>query len=153
MELSIAVLTLLAAGLLVGWLHYKKRQPEAGPPVDSTIRFRGSGRYDHNLVGVSRYLGNLAKVYGDRQSDEGKVVDAVLILDNGNAKDSNAVRVEVQGHTVGYLPPDLARAYRRRLEEGAYLNARGICRAKITSRMYRSIGADYVIRLDLPDKR
>jgi hypothetical protein len=65
----------------------------------------------------------------------------------------NAVRVEVQEQTVGYLPPDVARAYRRLLEENAYLNARGICKARITSRMYRSIGADYVIRLDLPEKK
>jgi hypothetical protein len=151
--LSIAVALTLLAGILVGWLHYKKRQPEAGPSVDSTVRFRGSGRYDHSLVGVSHYHGNLARICRDRDSDEGKVVDAVLILDNSNAKDSNAVRVEVQGQTVGYLPPELARAYRRRLEEGAYLNVRGICRAKITSRMYRSIGEDYVIRLDLPDKK
>jgi hypothetical protein len=106
------------------------------------------------LVGVSRYLLNLEKIYGtDHADDEGKVVDAVLILDNNNAKDKNAVRVEVQGQTVGYLPPDLAKAYRRRLQEGAYLNARGICKARITSRMYRSIGADYVIRLDLPEKK
>ena len=152
--MTIALLTLLTAGLLVGWLHYKKRQPEAALPADSTIRLRGPGRYDYNLVGVSRYLANLAKIYGtDALDEEGKVVDAVLLLDNNNARDKNAVRVEIQGQTVGYLPPDLARAYRRRLEEGAYLNVRGICRAKITSRMYRSFGADYVIRLDLPDKR
>jgi hypothetical protein len=112
-KMTITLLTLLA-GMLLGWLHIKKRQPA---------------------------------------DDDGKVVDAVLILDNTNPKDKSAVRVDVQGQTVGYLSPDLAKTYRRRLQEGAYLNVRGICKAKITSRMYRSIGADYVIRLDLPDKK
>jgi hypothetical protein len=152
--MTIALLSVLAAGLLLGWLHFRKRQPATALPTEAAIRLHGNGRYDFGLVGVSRYLLNLEKIYGtDHADDEGKVVDAVLILDNNNAKDKNAVRVEVQGQTVGYLPPDLAKAYRRRLQEGAYLNARGICKARITSRMYRSIGADYVIRLDLPEKK
>lgn len=151
--MTITLLSVLSAGLLLGWLHVKRRQPVTQSASEAVIRLHGNGRYDFSLVGVSRYLSNLEKVYGtDHTDDAGKVVDAVLIREN-NPKDRNAVRVEVQGQPVGYLPPDVARAYRRRLEEGAYLNARGVCKARITSRMYRSIGADYVIRLDLPEKK
>lgn len=151
--MTIAILAVLSGGLLVAWLHVKRRQPMTAVSSETAVRLHGNGRYDFSLVGGSRYLSNLEKVYGTDHRDEGgKVVDAVLILES-SPKDKNAVRVEVQGQTVGYLPPDVARAYRRRLEEGAYLNARGICKARITSRMYRSIGADYVIRLDLPEKK
>jgi hypothetical protein len=84
---------------------------------------------------------------------EGKQVDAVLVLEENNSHDKSAVRVDIQGQTVDYLSGDLAREYRRRLSEGAYLKVRGICKAKITSRMYRSLGADFNVRLDLQAKR
>jgi hypothetical protein len=101
--MTIALLSVLSAGLLFGWLRFKKRQPATAFSVEHAIRLRGNGSYDFSLVGVSRYLPNLAKIYGTGHSDdEGKVVDAVLILDNTNPKDKNAVRVEIKGQTVGY---------------------------------------------------
>lgn len=40
---------------------------------------------------------------------------AALVLDNNNPHDKKAVRVEVQGLHVGYLPKEEARSFRRRL--------------------------------------
>jgi hypothetical protein len=152
--MQIFVLTLVVAGVLLGWFLYKKRQREFPLSADPTIRFNGNGKYEFAVVGVSRYRPALEKIYGnDHREDEGKQVEAVLILEENNPQDKNAVRVDIQGQTVGYLPGDLAREYRRRLDEGAYLKVRGVCKARITSRMYRSLGADFNVRLDLPAKR
>jgi hypothetical protein len=153
--LEILVLALLFAGALLAWFLSKKRQRQAPLPADPTIRFQGSGRYEFAVIGVSRYRPALEKIYGnDDLEHDGKQVEAVLVLENTNPHDNKAVRVDVQGRTIGYLPGDLAREYRRRLDEGGYLKVRGICKAKISSRLYRSIGgADFTVRLDLPPKR
>jgi hypothetical protein len=62
------------------------------------------------------------------------------------------MRVEVEGLTVGYMPAELAEAYRKRLAESGYPDARSICKAKITVRTQGVSGPDYAVRLDLPQK-
>jgi hypothetical protein len=153
-RIGIFFLAIVFAGVILGWFLYKKRQRAAPLSADSTIRFHGGGKYEFAVVGVSRYRPALEKIYGDDHREvEGKQVDAVLVLEENNSHDKSAVRLDIQGQTVGYLSGDLAREYRRRLSEGVYLKVRGICKAKITSRMYRSLGADFNVRLDLPAKR
>jgi hypothetical protein len=103
-------------------------------------------------VGVGRYRSAIEKICGHDQRDP-KIVDALLIPEESH--DKKVVRVEIQGLTVGYLLPELAEAYRRRLVESGYPGARSICSAKIIVRLHSSIGgsADYAVRLDLPQKR
>lgn len=148
------LLLLLFAGVLLGWLFFKKHQEQASSSADPAIRLQGGGKYEFAVLGVSRYQTALEKIYGKDHRDDGKQVEAVLVLEDSNPHDQKAVRVDIQGLTVGYLPGDLAREYRRRLEEGSYLKVRGVCKARIFSRMYRSIGgAEFTVRLDLPPKR
>jgi hypothetical protein len=105
-------------------------------------------------LGVARYRLALEKICGHDQR-EPKVVEALLVPEDADLPDKKGVRVEIQGHTVGYLPADLAKAYRKRLVESGYPGARSICNAKVIVRMHSSIGgnADYLVRLDLPQKR
>jgi hypothetical protein len=62
------------------------------------------------------------------------------------------VRVDVEGHTVGYLPRKLAREYRQRLEEAGHSTLRGMCSAVIRGGWDRGTGdrGNFGVRLDLP---
>jgi hypothetical protein len=155
MDIFVAV---MFAGVPLAWILYKfssvpraaVRYDRGARQADPVIRLHGRGTYEFAIVGTSRYRSALEKIHGDGSPDhEGKEVEAILVLEKTN----QAVRVEVQGHTVGHLPPDLAGEYRRRLVEGGYLNARGACRARITGRHGAVDYIDFAVRLDLPPKR
>ena len=149
-QLGAFIVVLLAAGGIAAWCYYKSYRATASIATEPTIRLRGSGDYEFAVLGTSRYVDALEKIYG-KHDDETKRVEALLVLEDGQAKKS--VRVDIQGQTVGYLAPELAVAYRKRLVEGGYPSARGICSAKIHSRLHRSIGGpDYTVRLDLPKR-
>lgn len=151
--MDILVLILLLIGVPAAWVFYKKRRRPTSLPVDPMVRLRGPGTYDIAIMGVSRYRSSLEKICGGRSREQGdKQVEAVLVLEDTNPHDNNAVRVDVQGNTVGYLSSDLAREYRQRLKEGGYLRIRGVCDAKITGMLDHG-GGDRVrfsVRLDLP---
>ena len=153
-------IVILGVLLVVGsaaWLFYKKNHRTASIPNPNqpTLRLQGGGKFEFAVLGVSRYRSALEKIC-DADAREPKTVDALLVPEDANAKDKSAVRVEVEGRTVGYLPPEIAEAYRRRLVESGYPGARSLCKARIIARMHSSMGgrtADYSVRLDLPQKR
>jgi hypothetical protein len=137
------------AGAPLAWSIYNGRARKSPLPADPIIRLHGRGTYEFAIVGSSRYRSALEKIHGDGLPDHvGKEVEAVLVLEKTN----HAVRVEVQGHTVGHLPTDLAGEYRRRLMEVGHLNVRGACRARITGRHGAVDYVDFAVRLDLPPK-
>lgn len=138
------------ASVPLAWGLYNRGARRAPLPADPVIRLQGHGTFHFAIVGTSRYRSALEKIHRDGSPDHaGKQVEAVLVLEKTN----QAVRVEVQGHTVGHLPLDLADEYRRRLAEGGNLNARGACRARITARHSAVDYVDFAVRLDLPPKR
>ena len=149
MEIAIVVLLLVAG--VAAWLFYKKRARPSPTSRLPTLRLQGGGKYESVVAGVGRYRAALEKLCPASQS-EATIVDALLVPEPTNKK---GVRVEVGGHTVGYLPTELAEAYRIRLVESGYPGSNSICKAKIISRMQSSMGghADYSVRLDLPQKR
>lgn len=66
------------------------------------------------VVGESKYQRNLLKICGKRTPDGAEEYrTAVLVLESDNPHDSNAVRVDIDGLTVGYLPRARAIAWRR----------------------------------------
>jgi hypothetical protein len=65
------------------------------------------------VVGESHYQDDLGRLYREHGGTEHDVkVEAVLLPEDGNAFDINAVRVEIRSCTVGYLERELAAAYR-----------------------------------------
>lgn len=144
------------AGAPLAWILYRfasvprttlvhSKNPQQLAPV---IKLHGPGTYEFGIIGASRHRPALKKLYG-QGSPDGKQVEAILVLENS----SEAVRVEVNGHTVGHLMPDVASEYRRRLSEEGFLNARGACRARISARHGTVDHVDFAVRLDLPSKR
>ena len=63
-----------------------------------------SGDYNFDIVGEASYQDALDQLAGGK-TDAGVHVQklATLILEKNNPVDPNAVRVDIEGHTVGYL--------------------------------------------------
>jgi NAD-dependent DNA ligase len=114
---------------------------------------QGSGAFALPIVGESHYLETLEAICGPRSNDgEDRRVEAQLVLENDNPHDSMAVRVDIQGQTVGYLSREHARQYRRQLERAGYASTDAYCNACIRGGWDR--GEDdqghYGVFLDLP---
>jgi hypothetical protein len=90
----------------------------------------------------------------DRQSRRGRTVtiDAVLILEDSNPHDANAVRIEIEGELIGYLSRDNARRYRADLAAAGQPRATVRCKARIVGGFETESGerAHFGVRLDLP---
>jgi HIRAN domain len=74
--------------------------------------FRATG-YEVQVVGESNYQDVLEAVSGGRTPDGARVplVTAALVREPRNRYDRNAVRVDVGGRCVGYIPRDLAPSF------------------------------------------
>ncbi len=79
------------------------------------------------------------------------VVSARLILEDQNPYDREAVRVEVDGGTVGYLSREHARKYRRLLQKTGKPHAIGTCKARIRGGEGMPLGV--ALNIDLFDDR
>jgi len=95
------------------------------------LLFEGNGDYDQEVVGESFYQKALNKICGGKSKDgHKKEVVAVLICDDKNKYDSEAVRVDVLGKPVGHLSKSEARVFRKRLiqidKEGAVVQCGGL---------------------------
>jgi hypothetical protein len=90
------------------------------------------------VAGESHYQEALRAIAGD-----GEVrmdTEAHLIPEPENEYDPNAVRVEIGGHKVGYLPRDLAPAWGPRLAELASRKRVGGCEATIVGDADTALG-------------
>lgn len=84
-----------------------------------------------DCVGESHYQTVLEAICGPRSVDgEDLEVPAIIALEDTNPYDPEAVRIEVEGRTVGYLSRPDARAYRRALQAAGLSEVLG-CRGRI----------------------
>lgn len=106
---------------------------------------------EYEIVGESHYQANLEKIAGPKtESGIEFACEVLLVCENSNKFDKNAVRVEVGGKTVGYLARDDAEIFREMLEEEGLKGAKVTARAKITGGWRRDDGeGHYGISLDL----
>lgn len=80
---------------------------------------KGREQFQINVAGESFYPDAFAALVGARTRDGiAFPARAQLTLDDGNVHDKNAVKVEIEGHQVGHLPRDAARAFRRTVRYG-----------------------------------
>lgn len=117
------------------------------------IKIEGPGTFAVDVVGVSRRQDALAAVV-DQHGRSGRTVtvDALLILEDANPHDANAVRVEIDGELVGYLSRDKAARYRADLAAAGTPHATLQCKARIVGGFETASGerAHFGVRLDLP---
>lgn len=115
---------------------------------DGGRRGASGGEYATEIVGESHYQKALESLAGGRFEDAAeKHVSAVLIHEDDNAHDSNAVRVDIRGKTVGYLSREDARTWRAKAP-GSF---RHECPAVIVGGWDRGDGdrGHFGVRLDL----
>lgn len=141
-------------GLLKKLLRVADPTPQHGPDraTSPTVTLDGDGSFRVQVVGESRYRESFARIFGPRTPDGvDEERDASLVLDDDNAFDDHAVRVEIEGLPVGYLARGDARAYRRWLEAHGHGRARCQCSALIRGGWDRGAGdrGDYGVSLDL----
>ncbi len=113
----------------------------------------GPGTYRLPVVGESNYQNHLERICGKRKRDgEDRIIDAILVLEDTNPHDKNAVRIEIRGMTVGYLSRDHAMQYRKKLKRAGHPKIKGTCSANIRGGWDRG-GDDkgyYGVWLDIP---
>jgi hypothetical protein len=78
-------------------------------------RIRADGSYAIEVVGESHYLDNLRSIAG--RGEVRLECAALLVPDDDNRHDKNAVKVIIQGKQVGHLSRKLAREYRAKMAE------------------------------------
>lgn len=113
---------------------------------------KGPGAFTVDVVGESHYQENLEKICGGRTRESQDLkVRATLIPESDNPYDKNAVRVDIQGKTVGHLSREAAGEYRRDLRAAGFQNAPATCWANVRGGWKR--GQDeghFGVKLDLP---
>ena len=93
---------------------------------------KGPGAYEFDIVGESNYQSELEAICGGRKEESAEEYrDAVLVLEDDNPFDNKAVRVDIDGVTVGYLSRKDARSYRKQLSEKGAANYICSCNALI----------------------
>lgn len=123
---------------------YDTKQEIKAIPCDIT----GNGGYDFEVVGESHYQDEIrwCLPLSYRMRDKVRLYTiATLYQDDDNEHDPNAVAVKIDGETVGYLPRDEAKHFRRWADKEG-LDRKSTCRAVIVG----GEGKDYSIWLDLP---
>ena len=92
---------------------------------------RLGGRALVNVAGESHYQEALHEIAKGEQRLE---VTAALIPEPSNPHDPNAVRVEIDGKLVGYLPRAAAVAYGPLIKEPADRGRTAVCEAMVSGR-------------------
>jgi len=89
------------------------------------LHFKSTGGFPTEVKGESHYQEHLEEIFAEDYETE-----ATLILDNFNEYDENAVEVEVEWGTAGYLSRSDAKKYRKAIAKLGYPDAVGVCGCK-----------------------
>lgn len=122
-------------------------------PGTDPIMIKGNGEYQLEVVGESRYQDALEEICGPR-TDEGveKTAIATIVFEDDNPKDNLAVRIDIEGKTVGHLSKPFARLIRETMTEKGYAGVTRNCAAMIRGGWDRGKGdkGNFGVRLDFP---
>jgi hypothetical protein len=118
----------------------------------SPLRLPGLGAFALEAVGESHYQEALEHIVGIRGPDGvDKMVDATLVYEDNNPYDSQAIRVDIAGVTIGYLSRAHAREYRRQMANAGHVGITAVCAANIRGGWDRgdSDQGSFGVRLDV----
>ena len=146
---AFGVIILVIVVLLLIFRRFPKPSQNTGGARIAELE--GAGDYGVEAVGESNYQKALSQICGGkrRQSAEHYCV-AHLILEDSNPHDSNAVRIDIDAKTVGYLARASARAYRQTLAQNNANRVTGVAKAVIRGGWKDKKGeGDFGVWLDL----
>jgi hypothetical protein len=112
-----------------------------------------TGSYELNVVGEASYQSNIERIAGGRTSEGVRShCEATLVPEDGNTHDPMAVRVDIQGKTVGYLSRPNAREYRAEIKRLGFPNGIFSCKALIVGGWERGTHdrGHFGVKLDVP---
>lgn len=115
---------------------------------------RGGGSFANDIVGESYYQRWIERVVGGRTRESARFeTTAVLVPEDDNRHDENAVRVDIAGGTVGHLSREIAPIYRVWLLVTYGHVQPATCPALIVGGWDRGEGdfGYFGVKLDLPD--
>lgn len=119
--------------------------------VAPAVQLRPEGSRGHFEVAGEYYNQDALKGIWRRSGErESNIIDvqARLVFEDGNPHDSNAVRVEITGRKVGYVPAGLATEFRQRLQEIIPNSRAASCPAHVIERQSGELLV--VLNLDWP---
>ncbi len=134
---------------LFSWLLGSDKSPSTQV---ATIK-NGPGAYDVEVVGESYYQEALENICGGRDENSQRlVVEAFLVPEDDNPHDAKAVRIDIQGQTVGYLDRETARSFRKMMAQIDLTGVVAKCSAIIVGGWDRGGGdrGHFGVKLDLP---
>ncbi len=115
---TIALVT-VAAMVLLAWAWTSKSTPTGD--VRNARRkpdFEGTDQYPIAVAGEASYQAALISICGPYASESQRQQHtATLIREPANPHDSNAIRVEIRGQLVGYVPRDQAAKWAPRMDQ------------------------------------
>lgn len=120
-------------------------------PIGSIVG--DSWKFDFDIVGESFYQDNLMRIAGGKSETNRRIITTATIIPyDTNPHDPQAVRVEIEGLTVGHLTRDSAREYRRQLKQKGVENGIFTCSAVILGGWDRGNGDEghFGVKLDIP---
>lgn len=120
--------------------------------IRSTVAFvRGPGTYRVKAVGETGHQAPMALLTRTKSRSGKRKLPATLVLDDHNPFDSQAVRVDIEGLTVGFLARADAQALRANAPRLVLQKGCINCNAIIARVTGSGDGAQtYYVRLDLP---
>ena len=111
------------------------------------VAIEGPGAFAVNVVGVLQYQRVL-----EAAAAEGAVIEALLLLEDDNPHDNQAVAVHIDGERAGYLSRTDARRYRADLGAAGDSTLSVRCKARIVGGFETKTGerAHFGLKIDLP---
>jgi hypothetical protein len=148
--LIFAVVLFILFQVLKAWSkQHTLKELRDGSNPDGAYVWPELGEFEVDVVGESRHQRELQEIA--LHSAPGKSLTAVLILEDDNPADKNAVLVTILGRKVGYLARDDAPTFRKRLKKKADWSAVSVCRAVLTGghELPNGTKASFGVMLDL----
>lgn len=134
---------------LLSWLFGSPRQSNR---PNRSLRIIGDGSFDYDVVGESFYQDHLDKVCGGKtENGHQHRCSALLLCEDNNPHDDNAIAVLISGRKVGHLSRSEAAAFRQLLRSHGIKNARVRCDALVVGGWKRGTRSEghYGVKLDI----
>jgi hypothetical protein len=139
-------------GLLSRLFGVSQPTPLVPPVRTEALRLPGPDLFSLEIVGESNYQSALDHLCGGRTHDGANLLmEATLVYEDTNPFDDQAIRIDIDGHTVGYLSRAHARQYRREMAAAGNSGRIATCAARIRGGWDRGPGdrGSYGVRLDV----
>lgn len=120
----IVLVAVVGAIVLSGWKdteshqsYQRLKEGDISPPPspDNSVyhKLNGKNEYDFKIAGEAAFQDNLLKITGNK-CEQAKCMNlqAIIQADPTNKYDLNAVRVQINNLTIGYLNPQTARDFK-----------------------------------------